>query len=116
MKRLCALIALLAGMVPMGTTAQTGLGRLFFTPAERAELDRQPRTGAAPAHSAPRVLNGVVRRSDGSATVWIDGQPQTRRLVGTERIPVATPDGQTHRLRVGESTAEDTPPADGGGQ
>ncbi|MCC6534020.1 MAG: hypothetical protein IT531_15835 [Burkholderiales bacterium] len=68
------------------------LGRLFFTPAERAALDdmrRRPQAPAVataakpaekpapPAAPAPEyvTLNGVVRRSDGATTVWLNRKP-----------------------------------------
>lgn len=60
-------------------------GRLFYTPEQRAQLEgararnvtqvRQaaPDTGAPP----PIRYDGVVIRSDGKTTRWVDGQPQT---------------------------------------
>lgn len=44
-------------------------GRLFFTPEQRAEIDRQRQT-ARPGGS----LNGEVRRSSGPDTRWINGK------------------------------------------
>ncbi|MGH8580510.1 MAG: hypothetical protein ACREVK_10465 [Gammaproteobacteria bacterium] len=68
------------------------LGRLFTTPQERAALDELRREGpkpvAAPEKVAPPVtsepapaakppqpitVNGLVRRSDGANTVWVNG-------------------------------------------
>jgi hypothetical protein len=60
------------------------LGRLFFTPAQRAQLDvlreRHQRLGAAAeAQQSPLpqtiTVNGVVTSSDGKSTVWINNQP-----------------------------------------
>jgi len=62
------------------------MGRLFFTPAERAALDEARRRPVAavvtpaekpPAPPAPEyvTLNGVVRRNDGSTTVWLNNKP-----------------------------------------
>jgi hypothetical protein len=69
------------------------LGRLFFTPAERARLDElrrrpppaPPEVASAakpeppPAPPSPQyvTLNGVVRRSDGTTTVWLNNKPVT---------------------------------------
>jgi len=72
-------------------------GRLFLTPAERAQLDAlraarpqraqvqtQPeaQTGGAPTIELPPppppepfTMNGLVVRSSGPSTAWIDGQP-----------------------------------------
>ncbi len=68
-----------------GFAAQDLPGRLFYTPAQRAQLEaararnvtqvRQatPDAGAPP----PTRYDGVVIRSDGKTTRWVDGQPQT---------------------------------------
>ena len=61
------------------------LGRLFFTPAERAALDRAQAGVPVDEESIPAVtkrpaqVNGFVSRSDGKATVWLDGEPKYRR-------------------------------------
>ena len=62
------------------------LGRLFYTPAERAQLEaararnvtRAPSTApAAAAAAAPQQrFDGVVIRSDGTSTRWVNGRPQ----------------------------------------
>lgn len=70
-------LALLAG----GDAAATdGLGRIFFSPEQRAELDRQrqiARGRASLPDAAPRPpLSGEVRRSSGRRTLWLDGRPQ----------------------------------------
>lgn len=70
------LFALLAAAIPAKGEA---LGRLFFTPAERAALDRQRRLGvqeSQAAEAAALTINGFVRPSGGPATVWINGMPR----------------------------------------
>lgn len=70
------LFALLAAAIPAEGGA---LGRLFFTPEERAALDRQRQLGveeSQPAEAAALSINGIVRPSGGNATVWINGTPQ----------------------------------------
>ena len=66
------------------------LGRLFASPEQRAQLDAQ-RYGPPPADPAlalpppplppppapPMELNGVVQRSSGRSTVWLNQTPQT---------------------------------------
>lgn len=76
-----ALLPLLLLLPPLAgaqtTDPATDLGRLFHTPDMRATLDRQRATRqSARPQPAPREvrLDGIVRRSDGSATVWLDGQ------------------------------------------
>ena len=78
----CARIVLIltALLTVNPAAADDSLGRIFFTPAQRAALDagkqiKQPKT----AKRTPRVrvpasitLNGIVVRSDGERTVWIN--------------------------------------------
>ena len=65
------------------------LGRLFASPEQRAQLDAR-RYGPPPADPAlaappppppppapPVELNGVVQRSSGRSTVWLNQTPQT---------------------------------------
>jgi hypothetical protein len=60
-------------------------GRLFYTPQQRAMLgnarthnitqsQQSDATGHAPADSAPLSFDGVITRSDGRATHWVDGR------------------------------------------
>lgn len=49
------------------------LGRLFFTPQQRATLDRQRRQSPNESQVASDKLNGEVRRSSGKNTRWING-------------------------------------------
>lgn len=95
---LCAgLCLLLAGMIPEAD-AQSGLRRIFTTPAVRAELDRrrllasQPGTEVVapvlpvpviedefesdePAPDTIYAVGGSMRRSDGNYTLWINEVP-----------------------------------------
>jgi hypothetical protein len=54
------------------------IGRLFFSPDERAMLDRtrQKSGGSAVSSSEQITLNGIVRRSSGKTTAWINQVPQ----------------------------------------
>lgn len=67
----------------------TELGRLFYTPAQRAQLEatraQHPRTAAgtrpnqAPGDNnapAPLRFDGQITRSDGQTTRWVDGKAQ----------------------------------------
>lgn len=58
---------------------EESLGRLFYTPEQRAALNANIRsrseTPAKPVPVPPSVsLNGVLTRSDGERTVWVDGR------------------------------------------
>jgi len=88
--------------MPWPTVAQQQepMGRLFFTPAQRSSLDvargQRARTGlatepTAEQPSAPQeqtiTYGGMVRRSDGKSTVWINGKPVTEReAVGSTAV------------------------------
>ena len=54
-------------------------GRLFYSAQERQRLDNARKRGpivgdtGSPMEAPPSVLNGFVKRSDGSAAVWVDG-------------------------------------------
>ena len=108
---LCGLL-LIAGQAP----AAEPLGRLFFTPTQRASLDvaRSQKTrvtvdteaGDERAAPAPEVLTygGIVRRSDGKSTVWINNRPlHDREALGSASVVNrARPDGSI-RLQVPQS-------------
>ena len=63
------------------------VGRLFFTPAERAQLDvmRTQKPSAQQAAAAPPpeprptsqtiTYSGIVRRNDGKSTLWLNNKP-----------------------------------------
>ena len=94
------------------------LGRFFFTPQERQALDAQ-RAGlpAASAEAAPSALGpaialqGLVKRSSGRFTVWINGVPydetSARQLVHAPdrnaRLVVAPPNARPLTLKPGQS-------------
>ena len=81
-----ALAALLLATAARGAE----LGTLFFTPAEREEMDRQrrgePATAAAPRDAGGHAVTGYVKRTDGRATVWIDGRPMAVSDPRSERL------------------------------
>jgi hypothetical protein len=107
--------------------AADGLGRLFFSPAQRAQLDatRAQRDRRAPVTAdteqavpqGPDVLtySGLVRRSDGKSTVWINRKAFTERnpdssdisVLNVRRdgaVSVAVPQAErTASLKVGQS-------------
>lgn len=106
--------------------SEDALGRLFFTPAQRAQLDRE-RAAAATLASRPvaqqalpkapppkiMTLNGVVRRNDGQTTVWVNNRPIHERFgdaeisagsIGREGVGITLPtSGRQVRLRVGQT-------------
>lgn len=57
-----------------------GLGRLFLTPEWRTSLERQRQLNLQETRSLEGEnvrLDGVVVRSSGKATVWVNNRPQT---------------------------------------
>ncbi|WGG52668.1 hypothetical protein [Rugamonas sp. DEMB1] len=120
---------LLAAAVAAPAMAQP-LGRLFSSPLERAQLDArrdgatspeppaaaatEPAPGAAggAAPSAPAqqlVLNGLVRRSNGKSTVWLNEAAQNderndlaRAGAGATALTVRLPSGKRVLLRAGQ--------------
>jgi hypothetical protein len=109
-----ALLAALTALTAVPADARE-LGRLFFTPEQRAALERNrfaPPPKEAP-KPAPRVeapppgvaLNGVVTRSSGHSTTWVNGVARHDAPgVGptTTRVPIAER-RQSVPLKVGES-------------
>ncbi|HUV99580.1 MAG TPA: hypothetical protein VMV88_05420, partial [Gallionella sp.] len=83
MKPTLKIFLLAIGPVAIGLTTSTlagaaELGRIFFTPEQRAQLDYSYAQGADSDNNNSRVLilNGIVQQHGGKRTVWINGVPQ----------------------------------------
>lgn len=123
MKRFVAIV--LVGQLCTTASASESLGRLFFTPDQRSQLDalRKQRahrpaleTAVEAAPAPPEIVrySGLVRRSDGRTTVWINDRPvhernkdpdaPTARIDddGAARIAI-TRQRDSIRLKVGQS-------------
>lgn len=79
------------------------LGRLFFTPEQRAqfEYDKMQNGGSG---DSQRILSvsGIVQRNGGERVVWINGVPQVAGSSdeqSPESVPVAVP-GQSQPVKV----------------
>ncbi|HAT31416.1 MAG TPA: hypothetical protein DCW29_11370, partial [Janthinobacterium sp.] len=106
------------------------LGRLFATPSERAQLDALRDGGVArpaeqaasvvaqeaaaapppPAAPAPVELNGIVRRSSGKSTVWLNQVPQNdaaNTLGKDATLSLRLPSGRKVVLKPGQSYKAD---------
>lgn len=73
-------LAGLANLVPAHAADAPELGRLFFTPERRTALERQRTLNVQEAQTLQGTtmsLDGVVYRSSGKATVWVNQQAQT---------------------------------------
>lgn len=83
----CACVLLLAALNAWGESAHADAGRLFYTAVQRAQLEAararnitQVTQATQPAYVAPPPavrFDGVVIRSDGKRTAWVNGQRQT---------------------------------------
>jgi len=102
-KRALSLLLLL-GLLQSGACAAQELGRLFFTPEQRAALDARRRArvpdrpAAAVAASPTMRLDGYVKRSGGRSTVFVNGEP-----ADDGRVPAAGE--STVSVGVGEAGA-----------
>lgn len=68
--------ALLLALFPECATQAGDLGRLFFTPEQRAQLEhRHTHSATADDSDAPPMLvvNGIVQKLGGARTVWLNG-------------------------------------------
>lgn len=90
----------------LARSAVPTIGRLFYTPAERAQLDiarrakprpQAPQAEAPPAPPPPQVVSygGIVRRSDGKAMLWINNRlvEEKEALAGLNLKGKVGPDG-----------------------
>jgi hypothetical protein len=111
---------LAAALLGAGRAGAQELGRLFFTPEQRAALDARRKArvpdkpAAAPVTESPLTrVQGAVRRNDGRSTVWVNGEamPEQPRGEGA-RVQAQTPakvsvpvgeGAQRYELRVGET-------------
>lgn len=121
MRRLC-LWLLLIGLPPAVALGDEALGRLFFTPAERANLDylrqtsqppektlspddaTEPETDVAtppPAPPSSVSMQGYVKPSQGRGTVWVNRQPvQEKTSHGELSVGKLGPPGSAVRVKV----------------
>ena len=125
-------IWLAAALLLLPSAANAELGRLFFTPAQRNALDTarkqnirveigneeterlQNGANAAPLPQTVR-LNGMIQRSDGNNTVWLNNKPITGQNTtgmsfstnrNDSKVKLQLPDGgRSMDLKVGQ-TAE----------
>lgn len=124
-RRITGLLAgCLALLPPPVMAGDQTMGRLFFTPEQRGRMDvareqeRSVNFDLEEEESAPPpanlTLNGVITRSDGKTTVWINNRIQAGEKTGLDiavprektagQISVTTPDAKRPvQLKVGQS-------------
>ncbi|HXU94760.1 MAG TPA: hypothetical protein VFP33_14000 [Gallionella sp.] len=95
--------ALIAWLMGAQACNAEELGRLFFTPVERAQLDSgKPQNTDSRHNRGVLTVNGIVQKRGGGRTVWINGVPQTAGASdehAPDSVPVAVP-GQQNPVRV----------------
>lgn len=75
-----AFLAILILLLPLTAQAAEPLGRLFFTPEQRAQLDtlRTKKVVAAQVKDEPApefvTYSGIITRGDGKTTVWVNNK------------------------------------------
>ena len=114
MKAIATLAAMLLGLCAVTAAGAQELGRLFFTPEQRAALDarRKARVPDKPAaasqvESPVTRVNGAVQRSGGKSTVWVNGEaiPEGSQSAGSQATPKAS-DPSRVTLPVGEGAQQ----------
>ena len=118
-----ALLALIGALGAPVSAQETELGRLFFTPERRQTLDRQRQLNIQEkqevAEDPTLTINGVVARSSGKRTVWINGaaQNENERPSGVSvsttgrdpgQVVVKTDDAPAGKARVGDTVNRNT--------
>ena len=107
-------VSLLAGALLLvagvdSALAVDNLGRLFFTPQQRQDLDRRRQANIQESTVTANsfvTVNGQVSRSNGKNTVWINGVPQetSRRPVDPSRVTVQGGEGEPSiNLKIGQT-------------
>lgn len=107
-------IALLASNSILSNANASELGRLFYTPQQRAQLETQKASGET-VDGVQRnfiIVNGVIQKQGGNRIVWLNGTAQTpvRGNNNPASIDVAVPGKNKHvQLKVGQRLILDTP-------
>jgi hypothetical protein len=108
------LISFLAGALLLAAGVESAmavdnLGRLFFRPQQRQDLDRRRQANIQESTVTVNsfvTVNGQVSRSNGKNTVWINGVPQetSRKPADPTRVTVQGGEGEPSiNLKVGET-------------
>ena len=91
------------------------LGRLFFTPEQRTQLEYKPARSSAEnqGSSSAWVINGIVQKKGGARTVWINGigQPAGKSDENApDNMSVTVPGkAQPVKAKVGQKILLDQP-------
>lgn len=107
------LILALLGALPIAQAEE--LGRLFYTPQQRENLEFQITSSDSAEGGNPSyiIVNGVVQKRGGNRIVWINGAPQAAGKSNEKTpatVPVTVP-GKTQpvQLKVGQRLMLEAP-------
>jgi hypothetical protein len=96
------LLSVTTALVATSGVACAGpLGRLFFTPERRAALERQRQLNIQETRTlegSTVSLDGIVTRSSGKTTVWVNQRPQDENAAGTGVTTAVSPKDPTRAL------------------
>jgi uncharacterized protein YjlB len=105
-----ALSSVLLGAIP--SAAAQDLGRIFFTPQQRQDLDRRRNLNVIESEVVVESLvtvNGHVTRSSGKTTTWINGVPQYDAYRGRAPDRVGVERGDTAvGVKIGQTLDRST--------
>ena len=101
---LAAALVAAAGLAPARPAAGDELGRLFFTPQQRQDLDRRRERNVQEQEvvviESSVTVNGHVAQSSGKTTTWVNGVPQYDAYSGRDPSRVHLQDGT---LKIGQT-------------
>lgn len=105
----CLACSLLASVLPARAEE---LGRLFFTPERRAALERQRQLNIQETQQviegATLTVSGVVQRSSGRNTTWINSAPQDEKNAASGvRVDIDRANPGRTTVIAGEETPAD---------
>jgi hypothetical protein len=123
MKSILKISLFIFALITSVLTYAEELGRLFFTPQQRMQLDHNYLREERPDNTDQvLILNGIVQKDGGKRTIWINGVPKEGGISDAqtpESVPVTVlGKDKSVRLKVGQrvllnSTANpDTTPSD----
>lgn len=112
--RHASIVMCLLACIATADAAAASLGRLFFTPEQRTQLDQAyARSTVAGNNPSVLVVNGIVQKRDGGRTVWINGVAQNAGRSderNPDAIPVVVPGKQkSFKVKVGQRLLLDAP-------
>jgi hypothetical protein len=114
MRQAHKIILLVLGSIAAANIHAEEIGRLFFTPAQRVQLDYGYAPEVRPeGNSNSLMLNGIVQKHGGKRTIWVNGLPQ-QAGTSDERTPESSSvplPGQKKsvKLKVGQRVLLDQP-------